>query len=199
MVFLGNLGLEIMIGPSQVCAGRGMYIAVAADDGVGRVEGGLARQCFAALPCLRDREDYCADCSPRLPVDAGTLISGYSKAGKWRDNWQGDKTVAFAFDSPDTPVVFEKQLMPLIEAMSIADGVRLCSRLLGGVPPPSLYSSFLVRPARPHACGLLSHARRGESTLSTARAEGREHFIYREGQGARARESVGRIPDLALD
>jgi hypothetical protein len=74
-----------------------------------------------------DREDCCADCSPRLPVDAGTLISGYSKAGTWGNKWQGDKTVAFAFDSPDTPVVFEKELMPLIEAMSIADGVRLSS------------------------------------------------------------------------
>ena len=72
--------------------------------------------------------------------------------------------MAFAFDSPDTPVVFEKELMPLIEAMSIADGVRLYSRLLGGVPPPLLHSAFLVRPACPHACGLLSHVRRGERT-----------------------------------
>jgi len=54
---VGNLGLEITIGPSQVCAGRGLYVAVAADDGVGRVEGVLAipraRRRLVALPCLR--------------------------------------------------------------------------------------------------------------------------------------------------
>ena len=79
---------------SQVAPGRGLFVAVNAGDAVHRVE-----------------------------VPEGTLISGYSKAGVWASKWQGDKSVAFAFDSPDTAVVFDKQLMSLIEAVSIADGV----------------------------------------------------------------------------
>ena len=76
---VGNLGLEILIGPSRVAPGRGLFIRVAAEEGVDRVV-----------------------------LKQGTLISGYSKIGTWAQDWQGDKAVAFAFDSPDTAVVYDK-------------------------------------------------------------------------------------------
>jgi hypothetical protein len=46
----------------------------------------------------------------RVELKEGTLISGYSKAGTWATQWQGDKTVAYAFDSVDTAVVYDRWL-----------------------------------------------------------------------------------------
>ena len=92
--FVTNLGLELLIGPSKVAPGRGLFLRVASEEGVDRVV-----------------------------LGEGTLISGYSKTGDWAKGWQGDKAVAFAFDSPDTGVVYDKEFMPLIEAVSIAEGV----------------------------------------------------------------------------
>ena len=44
----------------------------------------------------------------RVELKEGTLISGYSKAGTWATQWQGDKTVAYAFDEVDTAVVYDR-------------------------------------------------------------------------------------------
>lgn len=86
--------------------GRGLFVAVDTDEDIDTVQ-----------------------------IPEGTLISGYSKAGTWAPQWEGDKTVAFAFDSPDTAVVYDKELMPLIEAVSIADGVseNITAGLVGHV------------------------------------------------------------------
>eukprot|EP00960_Hanusia_phi_P037782 753111-Hanusia_phi.AAC.3 len=89
--FVQDLGIEIFVGPSKVCHGMGLYVAVAASEHVAQV----------TLP-------------------AGTLISGYSKEGSWSVASQGDKAVAYAFDRPDTLVVYERELMSLIDAAGSA-------------------------------------------------------------------------------
>jgi len=103
-----NLGLQILIGPSRVSTGRGLFVSVAQEEGVDKVV-----------------------------LHEGTLISGYSKTGSWVNSWQGDKSVAFAFDSPDTAVVYDKELMPLIEAVSVAEGVS--ENITGGLVGHVIY------------------------------------------------------------
>lgn len=89
-----ELGLTLMVGKSTVAPGRGLFVALADEAGVDRVE---------------------------LPE--GTLFAGYSKVGAWAVSAQGDKAVAYAFEDPDTACVCEKELKPLIEAVATAAGV----------------------------------------------------------------------------
>ena len=86
---LEELGVTVMVGPSTVAPGRGLFVALADEAGVDSVE---------------------------LPE--GTLFAGYSKEGTWAVSAQGDKAVAYAFGDSDTAVVCEKELKPLIEAVA---------------------------------------------------------------------------------
>eukprot|EP00596_Hydrurales_sp_CCMP1899_P004199 CAMPEP_0119034944 /NCGR_PEP_ID=MMETSP1177-20130426/1954_1 /TAXON_ID=2985 /ORGANISM="Ochromonas sp, Strain CCMP1899" /LENGTH=253 /DNA_ID=CAMNT_0006992783 /DNA_START=249 /DNA_END=1010 /DNA_ORIENTATION=+ len=84
-----NLGLQVMIGPSLMGAGRGLFLSIAGD-----VE--------------------------KVILPAGTPICGYSK-GKFTKEADGDKSVAYMFSNPYTGVIFEKTLMPLLDAVGIID------------------------------------------------------------------------------
>lgn len=92
-----ELGLTLMVGKSTVAPGRGLFVALADEAGVDRVE---------------------------LPE--GTLFAGYSKVGAWAVSAQGDKAVAYAFEDPDTACVCEKELKPLIEAVGSHSCRTLC-------------------------------------------------------------------------
>jgi hypothetical protein len=61
---------------SCVAPGRGLFVRVAAEEGVDQVT-----------------------------LDAGTLISGYSKTGSWATNWAGDKGLAMSFSELYTPLL----------------------------------------------------------------------------------------------
>lgn len=103
-----DLGIEIFVGESKVCSGMGLYVAVAASEHVAEV----------TLP-------------------AGTLISGYSKEGAWSSSSQGDKAVAFAFDKPDTLVVYDRELMTLIDAAGSA--ADLSDNMTGAVAGHNIF------------------------------------------------------------
>ena len=83
-----SLGLQILLGPSKVCDGLGVYIK------------------------LNDETE--SSLQPR-----GTLICGYSR-GTMVQEAAGPFTVAFCFGSPFNGVVFEKQVMPLFDAIGKA-------------------------------------------------------------------------------
>ncbi len=56
----------------------------------------------------------------KVTLPAGTPICGYSK-GEFTDEADGDKAVAYAFNTPIIGVLFEKELMPLLDAISIIE------------------------------------------------------------------------------
>lgn len=63
----------------------------------------------------------------RTVLEKGTPICGYSKEGSWEVESSGDKCVAYAFANLEVGVFFAKELMSLLEAVSMVEGeVRTC-------------------------------------------------------------------------
>eukprot|EP00667_Euglena_gracilis_P011024 EG_transcript_11240 len=86
-VELQQLGLVVAVGPSSLGPEAGRGLYVALGDGVAEV----------SLP-------------------QGTLLCGYAR-GTMQARPQGNKSVAFAFDDLATPVFYNRQLMPLKDAI----------------------------------------------------------------------------------
>ena len=83
-----DLGLQVMVGPSKICDGLGLFVALGED-----VESALL---------LR-----------------GTPVCGYSK-GTMVPLATGTFTVAYVYVGMQNGVIFQKRLMPLVEAVGLA-------------------------------------------------------------------------------
>lgn len=92
-----ELGLQLLVGPSVVAPGRGLFV------------------------CLADSDESGVE-SVTLP--RGTPIVGYSKEGIFQEEPEGDKTVGFNFVDVDTGVIFDKKLRRLTEALTMVSSER---------------------------------------------------------------------------
>jgi hypothetical protein len=84
-------------------------------SGISHVLGGADPPTLAGL-FLALSEGVASSDLPR-----GTPICGYSRKSTWHHASAGDKCVAYAFDDLETCVFYEKELMPLLEAIGRID------------------------------------------------------------------------------
>mmetsp|Transcript_26378 Transcript_26378/g.40486 ORF Transcript_26378/g.40486 Transcript_26378/m.40486 type:complete len:324 (+) Transcript_26378:59-1030(+) len=89
-ISLGELGLDLAVAPSTVAPGQLGLYAILSED-----------TDSATIPEL-------------------TLMCGYSREGSFAAKDEGDKTVGFALPGPNTAVFYDRQLMPIIEALQLA-------------------------------------------------------------------------------
>jgi hypothetical protein len=96
-ISLAELGLDLCVAPSTVApSGLGIFVKVSQDSSV---EGERIEQ--VTLPAM-------------------TLLCGYSREGSYQTEDIGDKTVGFLLNSPNTAVFFNRQLMSIFDALTMA-------------------------------------------------------------------------------
>jgi len=91
-IAIGELALQVLVGPSLVAPGRGLFLCIDDDD-----------------------DDDEAGAVEEIIIPQGTPLCGYAR-GYFTDKGEGDKSVGFMFggnSAEDTAVFYNKQLMTL--------------------------------------------------------------------------------------